>query len=112
MRCCAHLFPTTRLCTQRPKWQLMSASRAMESPAPSGPIQLGASGLMSYATDLKGTIRASARQGAEILRGGNPAEMPYVQGTRFELVINLKTARALGLEIPATLLTRADEVIE
>ncbi|UVO34679.1 ABC transporter substrate-binding protein [Bradyrhizobium arachidis] len=74
--------------------------------------QAAAGGLLSYATDLKFAIRASAGQVAEILRGGNPAEMPYIQGTRFELVINLNTANALGLTISPTLLARADEVIE
>jgi putative ABC transport system substrate-binding protein len=71
-----------------------------------------AGGLMSYSTDLKSAIRASAGQSAEILRGGDPARMPYVQATRFELVINLKTARELGIEMPTALLARADEVIE
>jgi putative tryptophan/tyrosine transport system substrate-binding protein len=74
--------------------------------------QAAAGGLMSYATDLKGAIRNSAGQAAQILRGGNPAEMPYVQGTVFELVINLKASKALGIELPATLLARADEIIE
>jgi len=74
--------------------------------------QAEAGGLISYSTDLKSTVRTAARQTVEILRGGKPGEIPYVQATRLELVINLKTARALGLEIPATLLTRADEVIE
>jgi putative ABC transport system substrate-binding protein len=74
--------------------------------------QAAAGGLMSYATDLKSALRASAGQAAEILRGGNPAEMPYIQGTRFELVINLKTAKTLGITLPPSILARADEVIE
>jgi len=67
---------------------------------------------MSYALDVKDATRTMARQIAEILNGANPGEMPYVQAVRFELVINLKTAKALGLELPATLLARADRVIE
>jgi putative ABC transport system substrate-binding protein len=67
---------------------------------------------MSYAQDLKGRARRLAAQIVEILNGGNPAEMPFFQETHWDLVINLKAAKELGLEIPAGLVARADAVIE
>jgi len=74
--------------------------------------QTEAGGLMSYSYDIKSAIRTNARQVVDILRGASPSGMPYEQASRFELVINLKTAKALGLEIPANMLARADAVIE
>jgi putative ABC transport system substrate-binding protein len=74
--------------------------------------QAEAGGLMSYSWDVKGAFRKNAMQVVEILKGANPADMPYVQEARFELVINLKTAKALDLTIPPALLARADAVIE
>ncbi len=67
---------------------------------------------MSYSYDIKGAARTSARQIIDILHGARPSEIPYEQASRFELVINLKTAKTLGLEIPVNMLARADEVIE
>ena len=69
-------------------------------------------GLISYGPDFVGQFRRAADYVDRVLKGEKPADLPVQAPTKYETILNLKTAKALGIEVPATLLARADKVIE
>ena len=93
--------------------EILERARAAGLPAVSStrPAVVGGA-LLAYGLDGRALVREAASYAARILQGTKPADLPFVQPTRYELVINLKVAKTLGLKIPQSLLVRADEVIE
>jgi putative ABC transport system substrate-binding protein len=76
------------------------------------PIHVEAGGLMAYSTNMRGVVRRGAEFADKILRGAKPADLPVEEPTKYELVINMRTAKDLGITIPRSILLRADRVIE
>ncbi len=105
------VFPSPMLFNERT--QIVALARKLRLPLVSmGREFVALGGLMSYGADITDFIRRGATYVDKILKGARPADLPVEQPTKFELSFNLKTAKELGVEIPATLLARADEVIE
>jgi ABC-type uncharacterized transport system substrate-binding protein len=105
------IFPSPMLFNERTR--IVDLARKLRLPLISmGKEFVKLGGLMSYGADIIDFIRRGAIYVDKILKGAKPADLPVEQPTKFELFINLKTAKELGIEIPATLLAQADEVIE
>ena len=96
-----------------PRWRIVELANEWRLPAIyQGSFFVDMGGLLSYGPDFYEQFRQAAVYVDRILKGANPADLPVEQPTKFELAINLKTAKALGLTIPDSIIVRADKVIE